>query len=126
MAHLEKVGLLQQAVDDFAPARLVGQALQYGEMVEQFVSGHFRVDAEVLGQVAEQAADRVFFVEHIEVAEKYRPGIAFLQGGQGPHQRRLAGAVRAEQAEHPRRDGQADLVQRHDAVGVGLGQIADA
>jgi hypothetical protein len=37
VAHLEQVGLLEQAVDDFAPARLVRDALQLGEMVEQFL-----------------------------------------------------------------------------------------
>ena len=95
-------------------------------MVEQLVGGHFRVHAEVLRQVAEQAADLVLVVEHVEVAEEDRAGIAFLQGGQGAHQGRLAGAVRAEQAEHPGGDGQRDLVQRHHAIGVGLRQFADA
>ena len=37
-----------------------------------------------------------------------------------------AGAVGAEQAEHPGRDGERNIVQRHDAVAVGFRQVADA
>jgi hypothetical protein len=124
VAHFEQIGLLQQAIDHFAAAA-VAQAFEHGKVVEQFVSGHFRVDAEILRQVAQQAADLVFFIEHVKVAEEDRAGIAFLQGGNGAHQRRFAGAVGAEQAEHPGRDGERNIVQRHNAVGVGLGQIAD-
>ena len=51
--------------------------------------------------------------------------VGFLQRGEDAHQRRLAGAVGAEQAVHARRDRQADVLQRLHAVGVGLGDVAD-
>ena len=48
-----------------------------------------------------------------------------LQRGDGAHQRRLARAVGAEQAEHAARDRQADVVERHRAIGIGVRQIGD-
>ena len=41
------------------------------------------------------------------------------------HQRRLAGAVRPEQAEHAGADRERDVAQRLDAVRVGLGQVSN-
>jgi len=42
------------------------------------------------------------------------------QRGDYAHQRRLAGAMRAEQALHSGRNGADDIVQRLHAVGIGL------
>ena len=53
------------------------------------------------------------------------PAVGALQRGQRAHQRRLAGAVRPEQAEHAGRNGQRHAVERLDAVGVALGQVTN-
>jgi hypothetical protein len=48
-----------------------------------------------------------------------------LQRGQDAHQRGLARAVGPQQPVHPRRDGEAHVVERLHAVRVGLGDVAD-
>ncbi len=120
MAHVEQVGLLQQAVDHFAPASPVRQALEAGEMVQQLIGGDLGIDPEVLRQVAQQAADLVFFVQHVQFTQEHRAGIAFLQRCQRTHQGGLAGAIGAEQAKHPGRDRERDIVQGDHAIGIGL------
>ena len=125
VAHVEQIGLLQQAIDDFAPPRPLRQSFQHGEVVEQFIRRHLRIQAEVLRQVAQHAADLVLVVEYVVVAEEDGAGIALLQGGQGAHQGRLAGAIRAQQAKHPGRYRQRHVIQRHHAIRVGLRQFAN-
>ena len=48
-----------------------------------------------------------------------------LQRRDGAHQRRLARAVGAEQAEHAARDRQGDIVERDRAIGISVRQIGD-
>ena len=53
------------------------------------------------------------------------PGVGLLERGDRAHERRLAGAVRAEQAEHAGGDLERDVVEGADAVGVRLGETID-
>ena len=50
-----------------------GNALELGEVVQQAPGSHFRVEAELLRQVAEQAADGVLFTQHVDVVEESVP-----------------------------------------------------
>src|SRR5688572_1926521 len=59
------------------------------------------------------------------VAEADRSLVGLLQRREDPHQRRLAGAVSAEEAEHPRWDVERHAFQRLGAVRVCLRQVAD-
>ena len=84
------------------------------------------VHAEVLRQVAKGATQCVGTREHVEIAETDRTLRGDLQRRDAAHQRRLARAVGAEQAEHASRYLQRDAVERTRAVGVDVGQVVDA
>ena len=58
-------------------------------------------------------------------AEVDRATIRLLERGKDAHQRGLAGAVGAKQSVHPCGNGETDVLQRVDAVGVRLGDAAD-
>jgi hypothetical protein len=130
LAHGMEVDAVQERVDGPAPRRRVDDALQSREVVEEILGRHLRVDAEVLRQVAEDLAHRVLVAQHVDLAagqaaQRRAAGVGILQRRERSHQRRLAGAVGAEQAEHAGRNRQRDAVERANAVGVGLGEVAD-
>ena len=95
-------------------------------MIEQRLRAGVRIDAEFLRQVAQGLAHLFLALQHVDLAEHGAAAVGFLQRGQDAHQRRLAGAVGPEQAEHARRDRQADVVQRLHAVGIGLADVAES
>ncbi len=86
-------------------------------MVQHVERGDLGVDAEFLRQVAEDAADLIFLAEHVDAVESDRAGVGILQRRDGAHQRTLAGAVRADQAEHAVADGERKILERLYAVG---------
>ncbi len=94
-------------------------------MIEHVVGGDPGVDAEVLGQIAQGAAQGVGVGQDIDVVEAHMPRGRRLQGGDDAHQRGLARPVRAQQSIHPARDDQVDLVQGAHAVAVDVGQVLD-
>ena len=99
---------------------------EHREVIEQALGAHLRIDAELLRQVAERLAHVVLLRQHVDVAERGSlPAVRLLQRGEDAHQRRLAGAVRAEQAVHPRGNGERDVLQRLHAVGIRLGDAAN-
>ena len=59
------------------------------------------------------------------VTERDGAGVGLLEGGDGAHEGRLAGAVRAEEPEHAARDRQRDVTQRVHPVGVRLCEVLD-
>src|SRR6185437_704485 len=83
------------------------------------------IHAEFLRQVTQHAPRGRLVGQHVDLAELDAAFVCILQRRDGAHQRGLAGAIRAEQPEHPVRDVQRDVVQRADAVRIGLGKIAD-
>src|SRR5689334_3109390 len=60
-----QVRLLEQRCHETASFGAIGYSLQNGKMVEQIFGGHLRVDAELLRQIAERAAHRLFVSQHV-------------------------------------------------------------
>ena len=127
LPHVPEVDLVQQAHPPFprrSPA--IREALQHGEVIEHVVGGDPRIDAEVLRQVAQRAAQRVGIREHVDVAEADRALRRDLQRRDAAHQRRLAGAVRAQQPEHAARAPRGIIaVEGARAVRIDVGQVVD-
>ena len=115
-----EVGLLEQRLDHRLAIPGAGDALQDCELVEHRISGDAGINPEVLRQVAERPAQLVRLGEDIDVAEFDRARGRLLQRRDGAHERRFAGAVGAEQAVHPARDRQADVVESDRAVSVSM------
>jgi hypothetical protein len=79
----------------------------------------------VLAGQADPPADLVTLPDDVEPGHPGLAGVRAGQGGQDPHRGGLAGAVRAEQAEHgAARHGQVDPVE-HGGGPVGLAQTLD-
>jgi hypothetical protein len=76
-----------------------------------------------LEQVAQ--AHGVLVALHVDAIEGDGALVGVLQGGDGPHQGRVAGPVGSEQSEQSFRNVERDVVDRAHAVGVGLRQIVD-
>jgi hypothetical protein len=68
-------------------------ALHDGEMVEHVRGGDARIDAELLRQVAELAADRILIGDNVEAVEQDGACVGILQRGDGAHESGLARAV---------------------------------
>ena len=95
------------------------QAVQPGEVDELLADPHLRVEAALLGHVADPAAD--LLVDRAAVPA-HLPGVGADQAHRDAHRGRLAGAVGAAEAEHlTGRDGEADPVE-HLVVPVALVQ----
>ena len=125
LARLPQVRPAQQRLAGVLALAAVHQPLQDGEVVEQRFRRHPRNQSEVLRQVTKRAPHRIRFSQGIDGAESHRAGIRRLQRGQRAHQRGLARTIGPQQAVHALRDGQADVVEGADAVGVGLGEVLD-
>ena len=124
-AVVVEIGLLEKRADDFFALVGVGDAFEDGEVVEEIFGGDFGVEAELLREVSEDAADRVFLAEDVDVAERGAAGVGFLQRGEGAHEGGLPCTVWAEQAEHAEGDGEGDVLKSLRAVGVALGEVGD-
>ena len=83
-----EVGLVEQSVDHLVALGLVGDALHDGEVVEHVERGHLGVDAELLGQIAEDFADGVLVLEDVDAVERDGAGVGILEGGDGAHEAR--------------------------------------
>ena len=94
-------------------------------MVEHVERGDLGIDAELLRQVAEDAADLVLLAQHVDAVEVDGAGVGILKRGDGAHQRALAGAVGADQAEHAVADGEGEVLKRLYAVRISLGKTSD-
>jgi hypothetical protein len=104
----------------------VEDAFEDGEVVEHFEGGDAGVDAELLGQVAEDAPDGKLVAEHVGIAEEGGAGVGVEERGEDAHEGGLAGAVRAEESVHAGGDGEGDAIQGADAVGVGFREGVEA
>ena len=95
-------------VEEEALEQLVGTASRLGvrELVEAaehpevLASGQVLVDGRVLAGEADRAANRLRVADDVEPRHARGSRVRAQQRGEDPHRRRLAGAVRAEQAEH--------------------------
>ena len=115
-----QVGLCEERLDLLAPRGPVCQPLEPGEVVEEGERRDAGVDAEVLGQVSEAPPVAHGVGEHVGALERDRARVRRLERRERPHERALAGAVGAEQAEEAGPEGQRHVVQRPHTAGVRL------
>ena len=126
LAHVVEVGLLQQRRDDVAPLRLVGEALEPREVVEQLFRGDLGIDAEVLRQVAERSVRTASLSRSTSRSpSRAVPASASCSVASVRISVDLPAPFGPEQTEHAGRDRERDVGQRLHPVGVGLGQAGD-
>jgi hypothetical protein len=89
-----------------------GQALHRSDEAEELARAQRRVDAEVLRQVAQGGAQGVRIAGDVDAVPGDPAGAGPGHGRQHPHQRRLAGTVRAEQAQDPGAEVQRQAADR--------------
>ena len=94
-------------------------------MVQHIDGRHLWINAELLGKIAQHFADLVFLREDVDAVEIDGAGVGILERGDGAHQRAFAGAVWAEEAEHIVADGEREVLERPNAVRIGLRQASD-
>ena len=88
------------------------QALHRGKEGQEFACRQGFIDAEILRQVAKLAPQRVGLAGDVLATPQHPPAAGLGQGGQHPHQGRLAGAIRPEQPDDPRRQHQPHVRDR--------------
>ena len=115
---------LEQVAD--APAQVVAAHALDTPLEHQVLAARAElVDAGVLRDVADRAADGARLAQHVVAADRRRARVGMRQRHEHAHGRRLAGAVRAEQPEHlALAHAERDAVQCLD-VAVALAEIAD-
>ncbi len=84
--------------------------LEHQQVAQHRLAAQVRVEAEVLGQVAELAANAAGIGDDVLAVERDSPGGGLQQPRDDAHQRGLAGAVGAEKAEHSLRNIQRDAL----------------
>jgi len=92
-------------------------------MIQEIEGGHFRIDTEFLGEIAEETAGGVFVGDEVERIEMSAAGIGLEQGGENFHERGFACAIGAEQAEHAGRNFETHAAEGANAAGIGLREI---
>ena len=114
-----------EALDQVAPAGLVDPAPQPAEQVDHLAAGQVRPQVHVAGHVGQPAVQGRGVAPGVAVEEAYVAGVRSQEPQQDPDGRRLAGAVRPEEAVHlPRGHDQVEAVQGAGAAEV-LGQVMD-
>jgi hypothetical protein len=86
LAHVPQVHLAQQRLDQFAPFALHGDALEHGEVFQHRLGRDLRIHAELLRQIAEQAAGGLLVGEQVHLVELDRARVRILQRGDRAHQ----------------------------------------
>jgi hypothetical protein len=125
VAHSPEIGLVQQCLDSCLAVCTGCYPFEHAHMFEHVIGGNAGVDAEILWQIAKPAAQRLGVGDDVDVAELDRSACGRLQGCNGPHQGRLAGAVRAEKPVHALGYGKRDIIERPRAVGIDMGDIGE-
>ena len=96
--HVGDLAALQHLADPAAPLA-PADALHVRDEVEVRGDRHVAVERDVLGQVADPAPHLERLLEHVEAGHPGGPARGRHEAGEDPHGRRLAGAVRAEEAD---------------------------
>jgi hypothetical protein len=110
-AERRQAQAVQQLV---APRPPVVDAVDGGEEGDVLVDREIAVEREALGQVADPAAELGASPDGVDAAGAHRPAVRRQQSEDDAQGGRLAGAVRADQAEHlAALDAEADVVDRH-------------
>jgi len=94
-------------------------------MLEHVLRRDSRVDTELLRQIAKQLAHFIFLLEDVDTVEPSTASVCLLQGSDGPHERALARAIGPQQAVHPMRNCERNIIERFHAIGVSLGETGD-
>src|ERR1700732_277577 len=107
-----------QAVQQLVSPRLpVVDAMDGGEEGDVLVDREIAVEREALGQVADPAAEVDASRDGVEAAGAHGAAVRRQQPEDDPQGGRLAGAVRADQAEHlAARHPEGDVVDRHEVA----------
>src|SRR5688500_9448390 len=125
LPHVPEIRLAEKRLDHISPLASPRNPAEDGKVVQQPLRRGLRIDAELLRQVAQCLAHLVFLPQDIERPEVALPLVGLLEGCDRAHERRLAGAIRAEKSVHAGWNGQIDALQRMDAIRIGFRQIAD-
>ena len=115
---------LEQLVGPVAPRRAM-DPVQPALELEQLASGLHRVEADLLERDADAPPHLIAVVHHVVTCHRSGPRRRRQQGAEHPHDGRLAGAVRAQEAEdlalgHPEVDSAHGL----DSALEGAGQVS--
>ena len=101
---------------------LLAEVVEAADHLQVLEAGQVLVDRGVLPRQADLSPQRRRVVTDVEAHHARRAGGGREERGQDPDRGRLAGAVRAEQAEHrPALDAQVDSAERFDVL-VRLGE----
>ncbi len=120
--RLGQVDQREQFVDP-GPGGPGGKPLGGREVGQELARGEVRVDAEVLREEAEFPPEQIGVGEHVGPPVGEPSGGGPGHGGDDPHQRGLARAVRSEQAEQPGAESQREAVDRVLAAPVDLADV---
>jgi hypothetical protein len=101
------------------------EALRRRDVAQELDRVQVRIDAEVLGQVAELGAQPIGLAHDVDTIPRRFSARGPLDGGQDAHERGLAGSVGPEQPVDPWAQFHRELAQRLDARAVTLGQRVD-
>src|SRR5262249_32246749 len=121
--RLGQAELLEQLPDPLPPPS-AGQPVDLGLHLQVLAAARLRVETVLLPHHSDRAAHRLCVAEHVEAGHARLAAVWARERGQDADGRRLAGAVRAEQAkDRSRLDDEAEPVERADAAVVRLPQI---
>ena len=133
-AHAARVGRHRApgGVDELEPFKQLGdprrssgaaEVVQIGHQPQVLLAGQQLVHRRELPGHPDRRTHPVRIGVHIVAGDARLAGVGWDQGGQDPHDRRLAGAVRAQQSEHGALgDGQLDAVE-HRSPAKGLATV---
>ena len=111
---------LRYPATPFPPLR---QARHPGKGVDHLLGSMQTPGPEFLRQIADERAHLQRFPRYVVTAHRHAAPCRFQQGCDNAQQRALAGAVRAEEAEQPRAEGEVHIRKRRMAS---LVSVADA
>ena len=107
-----------QAFLDACRHRPRGQALHRREKGEELPRRQGFIDAEVLRQVAQFRTQRIRLAGDVLTTPEHASSGGARQGGQHAHQARLAGAIRAQQADDAGAERQSHVLDRLMAAAI--------
>jgi hypothetical protein len=115
---VRKAKELEQVLDAGAQ-RAPWDAFERADVFEKLNRREMRIDAEVLRQIPERATQRVGRLRDVASVESDRSAAGLRDRGEHTHQRRLPGAVGAEQPENAGLEPQREIVDGvHAAVAL--------
>ena len=108
------------------PLARVVELFQHCQIVDELENGEPGIEAKILGQVTEPSTDLYSFtvMTCAPAVESRRARGRGEQGREDAKRRRLAGAVRSQQACDPRADRDVDSIEGTDRT-VGAGQVLE-